>query len=42
MRRAAQCWPEPSTFLIAAGRALAVLLREDHARLLAILERIRP
>lgn len=42
LRHAARCWPDQQTFLINAGRTLAVLLREEHARLLAIIERIRP
>ena len=42
LRLAAACWPDPHGFLVNAGRSLAVLLREDHARLLAIVERIRP
>jgi hypothetical protein len=42
LRQAAAYWPDPHAFLVAAGRSLAVLLRQDHARLLAVLERIRP
>ena len=42
LRRAATCWPDHRTFLIEAGRTLATQLREDHPRLLAILERMRP
>ena len=42
LRQAAACWPDPYAFLLGAGRTLAMLLREDHARLLAIVERIRP
>ncbi len=42
LRQAALCWPDPHAFLVAAGRSLAVLLREEHARLLAIVERMRP
>ncbi len=41
LRQAAACWPDSHAFLVAAARSLAVLLREDHARLLAIVERIR-
>lgn len=42
LRRAAASRPDSRDFLVNAGRTLAVLLREDHARLLAIVERIRP
>ena len=42
LRQAAACWPDPHAFLVSAGRSLAVLLRDEHARLLAIVERIRP
>ena len=42
LRQAAECWPDPHAFLVSAGRSLAVLLREEHTRLLAIVERIRP
>lgn len=42
LRQAAQCRPDPHGFLVAAGRSLAILLRDDHTRLLAIVERIRP
>ncbi len=42
LRQIAEHWPDPYTFLVNAGRSLAVLLRDDHARLLAIVERIRP
>ncbi|HZG69376.1 MAG TPA: hypothetical protein VEZ12_21770 [Herpetosiphonaceae bacterium] len=42
LRLAARSKPNPHAFLVDAGRALAMLLREDHARLLAIIERIRP
>jgi hypothetical protein len=42
LRLAAATKPDPYTFLVAAGRTLAMLLRDDHARLLAIVERIRP
>jgi hypothetical protein len=42
LRLAAASRPNPHTFLVEAGRTLAMLLREDHARLLAIVERIRP
>jgi hypothetical protein len=42
LRRAATCWPDPRAFLINAGRTLATQLRDDHPRLLAILERMRP
>ncbi len=42
LREAARHWPDPHAFLVNAGRSLAMLLRDDHARLLAILERIRP
>ncbi len=42
LREASRHWPDPDAFLVNAGRSLAVLLRDDHARLLAILERMRP
>ncbi len=42
LRQAAASWPDPDAFLVNAGRSLAVFLRDDHARLLAILERVRP
>lgn len=42
LRRAAAAWPDPRAFLINAGRNLAVLLRDDHARLLSIVEGMRP
>lgn len=42
LRLAAASRSNPHTFLVNAGRTLAMLLREDHARLLAIVERIRP
>ena len=42
LRQAAAAWPNPRAFLVNAGRNLAVLLREDHARLLAIVEGMRP
>ena len=42
LRQAAACWPDRHTFLVCAGRSLAVLLRDDYPRLLAIVERIRP
>ena len=42
LRQAAAAQPDPHAFLVTAGRSLAVLLREEHARLLAIVERMRP
>ncbi len=42
LRQAAAAQPDPRAFLVAAGRTLAVLLRDDHARLLSIVERMRP
>lgn len=42
LRQASAAWPDARAFLVHAGRSLAVLLRDDHARLLAIIERIRP
>ena len=42
LRQAANCWPDPRDFLVQAGRTLAVFLRDDHVRLLTILERMRP
>jgi hypothetical protein len=42
LRQAAVAQPDPHAFLVTAGRSLAVLLREEHARLLAIVERMRP
>ncbi len=42
LRQAARCRPDPHSFLVNAGRSLAVLLRDEHTRLLAIVERIRP
>ena len=42
LRQAAAAQPDPHAFLVTAGRSLAVLLREEHPRLLAIVERMRP
>lgn len=42
LRHAARCWPDADAFLVNAGRTLALLLHDDHPRLLAILERVRP
>ena len=42
LRQAAAVQSDPRAFLVAAGRSLAMLLREDHPRLLAILEGMRP
>lgn len=41
LRRAADAQPDRYNFTVTAGRQLAVLLREEHARLMGILQRIR-
>lgn len=41
LRRAADAQPNRSAFTIQAGRQLALLLRDDHPRLLTILQRLR-
>ncbi len=42
LRAAAHVQPDPRRFLVAAGRVLAGLLKDDHERLTALLGRIRP
>jgi hypothetical protein len=41
LRRAAEVQPDRYNFIVRAGRQLALLLRDDHARLMTILQRIR-
>jgi hypothetical protein len=41
LRLAAAVQPDPYVFLVNAARTLAVLLREEHPRFVAIVERIR-
>ena len=41
LRRAAAVQPDRAAFTIKAGRQLATLLREEHSRLMTILQRIR-
>jgi NADPH-dependent ferric siderophore reductase len=41
LRRAAEVQPDRYAFVVGAGRKLALLLRDDHARLMTILQRIR-
>lgn len=41
LRRAADVQSDRYSFLVLAGRQLALLLREDHTRLMTILQRIR-
>jgi hypothetical protein len=41
LRRAAEVQPDRYAFLVSAGRKLALLLRDDHVRLMTILQRIR-
>lgn len=42
LRQAAEAHPDPWSFLVTAGRQLAALLRDDHGRLMALVEQIRP
>jgi len=42
LRRLAAAYADPRSFLVGAGKELAVLLGRDYARLKIILERIRP
>ncbi len=41
LRRAADVQPDRYGFTVTAGRRLALLLRDEHARLMSILQRIR-
>ncbi|HEX6291778.1 MAG TPA: hypothetical protein VFZ66_21510 [Herpetosiphonaceae bacterium] len=41
LRHAAECQEDRYQFVVNAGRQLALLLRDDHARLMTILQRIR-
>ncbi len=41
LRHAAAVHPDPRAFTIRAGRQLALLLRDDHPRLMTILQRLR-
>ncbi|HEY0738760.1 MAG TPA: hypothetical protein VGD69_27825 [Herpetosiphonaceae bacterium] len=41
LRRAADVQPDRYAFLVQAGRQLALLLRDEHTRLMTILQRIR-
>ncbi|GAC1542468.1 MAG: HAS-barrel domain-containing protein [Herpetosiphon sp.] len=42
MQRAARVQPDPQRFLIAAARHLALSLRDDHQRLMALIDQLRP
>lgn len=42
LSQAAQAAPDRHAFLVRAGRQLAMLLRNDHQRLMALLEHLRP
>ncbi|MBA3946424.1 MAG: hypothetical protein H0X37_17905 [Herpetosiphonaceae bacterium] len=42
LRQAGEAHTDPYAFLITAGRQLATLLRDDHQRLMALIEQIRP
>jgi len=42
LRQISQVYEDPGTFLVAAGRELAVLLSSDFKQLKAILEKVRP
>lgn len=41
LRRAAAVHPDPRAFLVQAGQRLALLLRDDHPRLMTVLQRLR-
>ena len=42
LRQISQVYKDPGTFLVAAGKELAILLSSDFKQLKAILEKVRP